>query len=418
MCVTYESLFHSYIYMLICTSYSKAALAGQLNIPMTFEDLSALSTVVRKEVLSGELQRRIKGMESVPPSDIDSIVDSLVSMSLSDVVDVIQDPSRLREKVQNVQVALAKSSEPAAKETTTKEAPPKSSPSPAASQDSRLLDPNVLNATASAPDHPSTPVSFSTSLSTPPRTSSPATGAPAVPSGAPERERMRAAVAKLEPTSSKAEEITALIMGLSKRERAMCLFSAEVLRAKVADAKMVLESEDAEDAEEVPQQPVPVTPARKGTASSILEGSSPQTPDLSSRGPSAAASPTAPVTPPSKSLSTTLTSSTSAAAGAGAKESYTLSTLAALPAGKVVSVLRSDSSLGEGLGLAKPDALIVKATDELIDSLADLAVPKQKQQIGDKLFRVVKGFGIKGAVSLQLPFFLLYSFFFLCCFSF
>lgn len=397
--------------MLICTSYSKAALAGQLNIPMTFEDLSALSTVVRKEVLSGELQRRIKGMESVPPSDIDSIVDSLVSMSLSDVVDVIQDPSRLREKVQNVQVALAKSSEPAAKETTTKEAPPKSSPSPAASQDSRLLDPNVLNATASAPDHPSTPVSFSTSLSTPPRTSSPATGAPAVPSGAPERERMRAAVAKLEPTSSKAEEITALIMGLSKRERAMCLFSAEVLRAKVADAKMVLESEDAEDAEEVPQQPVPVTPARKGTASSILEGSSPQTPDLSSRGPSAAASPTAPVTPPSKSLSTTLTSSTSAAAGAGAKESYTLSTLAALPAGKVVSVLRSDSSLGEGLGLAKPDALIVKATDELIDSLADLAVPKQKQQIGDKLFRVVKGFGIKGAVSLQLPFFLLYSFF-------
>lgn len=397
--------------MLICTSYSKAALAGQLNIPMTFEDLSALSTVVRKEVLSGELQRRIKGMESVPPSDIDSIVDSLVSMSLSDVVDVIQDPSRLREKVQNVQVALAKSSEPAAKETTTKEAPPKSSPSPAASQDSRLLDPNVLNATASAPDHPSTPVSFSTSLSTPPRTSSPATGAPAVPSGAPERERMRAAVAKLEPTSSKAEEITALIMGLSKRERAMCLFSAEVLRAKVADAKMVLESEDAEDAEEVPQQPVPVTPARKGTASSILEGSSPQTPDLSSRGPSAAASPTAPVTPPSKSLSTTLTSSTSAAAGAGAKESYTLSTLAALPAGKVVSVLRSDSSLGEGLGLAKPDALIVKATDELIDSLADLAVPKQKQQIGDKLFRVVKGFGLKGAVSLQLPFFLLYSFF-------
>lgn len=385
---------------------------------MTFEDLSALSTVVRKEVLSGELQRRIKGMDSVPPSEIDSIVDSLVSMSLSDVVDVIQDPSRLREKVQNVQVALAKSSEPAAKETSTKEAPPKSSPSPAASQDSRLLDPNVLNATASAPDHPSTPVSFSTSLSTPPRTSSPATGAPAVPSGAPERERMRAAVAKLEPTSSKAEEITALIMGLSKRERAMCLFSAEVLRAKVADAKMVLESEEAEEAEEVPQQPVPVTPARKGTASSILEGSSPQTPDLSSRGPSAAASPTAPITPPSKSLSTTLTSSTSASAGAGAKESYTLSTLAALPAGKVVSVLRSDSSLGEGLGLAKPDALIVKATDELIDSLADLAVPKQKQQIGDKLFRVVKGFGIKGAVSFQLPSSFRYTPFSLGCFYF
>ncbi|KAN0124312.1 hypothetical protein V8E52_001961 [Russula decolorans] len=53
------------------------------------------------------------------------------------------------------------------------EMPPEKTPSPANSQDSHLLDTNALNATASAPEHPSTPISVAASLSTPPCTSSP-----------------------------------------------------------------------------------------------------------------------------------------------------------------------------------------------------------------------------------------------------
>ena len=101
-------------------------------------------------------------------------------------------------------------------------------------QDLRLLD--APNATASAPDHPSTPLSMPATLSTPPRTESPS-GSVSTPQS--ERDRMLAAVAKLE--SSQIADLTDLLMSLPKRERAMCLFNVEVLRAKIADAKLVLE---------------------------------------------------------------------------------------------------------------------------------------------------------------------------------
>lgn len=336
---------------------------------MTYEDLSALSPVVRREVLTGELQRRIKTMDVIPPSDADAVVDALIGLSLADVVDAIQEPSKLTEQVQHIHNVLThKPQEP--KEH--KQRSLSKSPSPSASQDSRLLDPNALNATASAPEHPSTPVSLSASSS--PRTSSPAGGAGttslAGASGTSERDRLLVAVGKLEP--SRSEEITELLMSLSKRERAMCLFNVEVLRAKVADAKGVLDVDDegAEPPTSAPAQ-VPVTPVRKTatTSQSLLEDS-PRTPDLSSRGPSAAASPTAPTTPPS--------------APAIAPQTYTVETIARLPAAKIIEIITSGA--GGSLGLSKADPMVVKATDEFIDSLAGQTVPRQKQALGDKLF--------------------------------
>lgn len=330
---------------------------------MTLEDLSALTPVVRKEILTGELQRRVRGMNEVPAFDVDAIVNSLVGLSLTDVVTAIQDPTRLSEAVQETQAGLRK-----AQEYPIKSKERSKSPSPAASADSRLLDPGVLAATASAPDHPSTPVSLSTPLSTPPRMSSPA--AAAIPGGgASDRDRLSAAVAKLEPDSEHAAAITELLMSLTKRERALCLFNGEVLRGKVADARAVLDSDDTEDVASA-SAPAPVTPARKTTATSLDE--SPHTPALSSRGPSAAASPAAPVTPPSKSATTQLA------------ESFTLVKLAQMPAAKVIEIVQ-DTATVDALGLRKADPMITKATDEFIDSLSDLAISKQKQQLGDKL---------------------------------
>ncbi|KAI5122093.1 hypothetical protein M0805_002215 [Coniferiporia weirii] len=363
-------------------SYYNAALAGHLNMSLSLEDLTALSPVVRKEVLTGELHRRVKAMNEVSASDVDGIVDALVGLSLAEVVEVIHDTAKFSEAIQNAQNTL---NNPPDFRSKSKER--SKSPSPAASADSRLLDPNVLAATASAPDHPSTPVSLSTPLSTPPRTSSPASAAQPGGGGASERERLGVAVARLESDPARAEAITELLMSLSKRERAMCLFNVEVLRGKVADAKIVLDSDDA-DEEPAPVAPVPATPVRKATAASTLEDS-PQTPALSSRGPSAAASPAAPVTPPSKSVSSSLAAP------------VTLDKLAQMPAAKVIEVVR-DGTTADALGLPKIDPIIVKATDEFIDSLAAHPVPKQKQQVGDKLFRVVKNFGIKGAPKVTI----------------
>lgn len=322
---------------------------------MRYDDLAALSPVVRKEVLTGELSRRVKTMDLVPSKDIDGIVESLVSVSLSEVMQVIDDPAKLAEQVHNVQSSL----KPMKRSTLNK------SPSPSASQDSRLLDPGALNATASAPEHPSTPISVTASLSTPPRTSSPSGSVPPTS----ERERMVAAVSKLE--SSRQSELTDLLMSLPKRERAMCLFNVEVLRAKLADAKMVLDSDDAEEehlkssetqSTKSAPQTTPITPQTKKTLPKSED--SPQTPALSSRGPSAASSPL-PGTP-------------------GGATTHTIASLARLPAAEIIRLATSSSATG--LPVPKADPLVVQATDAFIDGLLDKPPQSQKQQLGDKLY--------------------------------
>lgn len=323
---------------------------------MRYDELAALSPVVRKEVISGELSRRIKSMDTVPVEDLEHVVDSISALSLSDVLTAIQDPDKLAERIQNATTAfnISKTSSPA------------KSPSPPASQDSRQAD--ALNAPASAPDHPSTPISMPASLSTPPRTESPSGSVPP-PS---ERDRMAAAVAKFE--SSQVSELTELLMSLPKRERAMCLFNVEVLRAKIADAKMVLDIDDVDEAAPAKSPQTPATPQARRLAPSTV--TSPQTPDLSSRGASAAASP-APTTP-------------------GGATGYTIASLARLPASEIIRLASAPSA---DFPLAKADPLVTKATDEFIDSLVDKQPQLQKQSVGDKLFRVIKAFGLKGAVS-------------------
>lgn len=374
----------SLLRMLDSFTFTQAALSGTLSLPMRYDDLSALSPVVRKEVLTGEFSRRVKNLGTVPADDVDAIVESLINVSLSEAVQCIESPDKLAEHVEHIKDKLKPTRSLHDK-----------SPSPSASQDSQLLNPNVTaSVTASAPEHPSTPISVNASLSTPPRTSSPSGSVPPTS----ERDRMAAAINKLE--SSRQNELTDLLMSLPKRERAMCLFNAEVLRAKLADAKMVLESDDDEeekaDAQSTKSAP-PVTPQAKKTAVSKV-AESPQTPDLSSRGPSAASSPL-PGTP-----------------GSIGSISYTIPSLAKLPAAEIIRMATSTS----GANLPKADPLVVQATDEFIDGLLDKPVQAQKQQLGDKLyviswafidhqllgadlpslhrFKVVKSFGIKGAV--------------------
>lgn len=313
---------------------------------MRYDDLAALSPVVRKEVLTGELSRRIKSSDAVPAKELDVVVESLVGLSLSEVVAGIQDPSKLAEQVASARAALKP-----------KIPSPAKSASPANSQDSRVLDQSQLAATASAPEHPSTPISVSASLSTPPRTSSPSGSVPPIS----ERDRMAAAVSKIE--STRQGELVELLMSLPKRERAMCLFNVEVLRVKIADAKMVLDSSEGEEEPKADSSspPVPVTPQAKKPPTVPLEDS-PQTPALSSRGPSAASSPV-PVTPSSA--------------------SHTIASLARLPAADIIKLANSSSATG--LPMPKADPLVVKATDEFIDGLLDKPIPVQKQQLGDKL---------------------------------
>ena len=329
---------------------------GNLNVPLTYNSLATLSPVVRREVLTGEFSRRVKTYDAVSDKAAEALVESLVSLSLSNVLQYLDNSEKFKDQVEIYQTKFPKEEIKPSPSRTVSEA----------SQDSRILEMN--NATASAPEHPSTPVSVSPSILTPPRTSSPAGSVPPLS----ERDRVYAAVAKLE--SSRQGELTDLIMSLPKRERAMCLFNAEILRSKLVDAKMVLESDDIEeDGKATDTQstksapaPVPVTPQAKKTTP--LLDASPQTPELSSRGASAATSPT-PVTPGSSS------------------SAHTIASLAKLPAAEIVRLATSASATG--LPLPKADPLVVQTTDAFIDGLLDKPIQAQKQALGEKLYAML-----------------------------
>ncbi|KZS98505.1 hypothetical protein SISNIDRAFT_472397 [Sistotremastrum niveocremeum HHB9708] len=357
-------------------SYLHAALSGNWNSPMRYDELAALSPVVRKEVLTGELSRRVKNLEGVAVAgpEVESVVQSLLGLSLTEVVDGIQDTTKLTEQVKAVKDRLAAPSQ-------SSEASLSNSPAP--SQDSALMDSKLLDATASAPEHPSTPLSLSVSLSSPPRTSSPS-GSVAPTS---EKERLIAAVSKLEP--AKAVEITDLLMSLTKRERALCLFSTEVLKQKVAEAKEVVElvaAGDEGDDTTATAMPTPITPhAKKASISSVL---SPHTPVEAADAPVSADVPSRPAT----------------TAGVTSSPTYTLTSLARLPASEIIKIATSSPNT-TGLPLPKSDPTVVKETDEFIDSLKGQTSSQQKQAVGEKLFKFVKssGFGkTAGKITIQL----------------
>jgi polyadenylate-binding protein len=365
---------------------------------MRYDDLSALSPVVRSEVLNGELLRRVRETDGVEDDEIDDIVRSMMELSLDQIVCSLQNRNTFLGQIEIARQCrqpqplsapvLDALNEPIALRPTT---------SRAASASSTLLDPQTLAATASAPEHPSTPVSFNPSVATPPRTASP-TGSFAT-AGQGEKERLYNAVARLEPQN--ATEITDLLLSLNKKERALCLFNADYLNSKVESAKNILSV--------LEDDPVPTPPASKpevtGTSQEMTtkraaaQSGSPKTPDLSySRGPSVAASPAAPVTPSITSMAIPLASSSSATT----TTVHTLSTLAKLSATEILKIAGGNPVATTGLPLPKADPLVTRSTDEFIDSIQRKTIAQQKQAVGDKLFKVVKAFGVKGAPKITI----------------
>ncbi|CAE7102324.1 unnamed protein product [Rhizoctonia solani] len=349
-------------------SYFTAALNGTLNVPMQFEELSALSPIVRRDILTGELTRRLKSTDGVQESEVDALVEAMVSMDLKEIVNGIQSPTLFADQLvharQNVGGVTNNGGSP---------------PSSDAGVEGKLSH----HPPSSAPEHPSTPVSFAGSRASPPRTSSPSGSALFGLDGSKlsERDRLARAVSKIEP--KKAQEITDLLLSLNKKERALCLFNTEYLRSKVTAAKDIIEvlnldDKGEDDASAQKSKAAPTTPKKSGTGPAV--DGSPHTPDLSSRGPSAAASPT-PTTPSHPTV-------------------HTLATLAKLSASEIVMLAGSPSATG--LPLPKADPTVVKTTDEWIDGLQDKTPHQQKQTVGDKLFRVIKAFGIKQAPKLTI----------------
>lgn len=213
------------------------------------------------------------------------------------------------------------------------------------------------------------------SLASSSRSASPAamaSGQPLVPQS--ERDRLLQAVSRLGLTN--AEPIVGLLLTLSKKERALCLFNGDVLRSKVSDAQGVLEASDADEVDisaklqnvqlENGQLPTPQSTPERRSAKSSREA--------------AAASATVP-------------------AQSSTPEVMTTATLAKMPALRLVELASSDTPSPL---MASPPAEVVQEIDAFMDGLKSRPVNEQKQKLGERLFKKIKELGFKSAPKLTI----------------
>lgn len=184
-----------------------------------------------------------------------------------------------------------------------------------------------------------------------------------------ERDRMLSAVQRM--GVPKAESIVGLLMTLSKKERALCLFNADVLRGKVHDAQSVIEASEGDETAlvsklenvslEQNQLPTPQpTPERRSQKGSM--------------GPS---------------VSPALVSEITTAAG-----------LAKLPAVKIIELAHSENPPP---AIAIPSTETSQEIDTFVDGLLTKSVNEQKQKLGERLFKRIKELGVvKGAPKLTI----------------
>ena len=85
--------------------YTKLADNGSLNLPMRYDDLAALSSVVRSEVLNGELLRRVRGTKGVELDEIDDIVRSMMELPLDQIACSLQDQNTFLSQIENARQA-------------------------------------------------------------------------------------------------------------------------------------------------------------------------------------------------------------------------------------------------------------------------------------------------------------------------
>ncbi|GAA5843235.1 hypothetical protein JCM3766R1_006632 [Sporobolomyces carnicolor] len=167
-----------------------------------------------------------------------------------------------------------------------------------------------------------------------------------------EHERLVNAVGRLNPDQTL--DIVKLIEGLSKRERALCLFDPAILAQKVQDAVLVLEAIRAEvDGKEASRAPVPTT------------------------------------------IETAIHTSTSTTRSVPAS----IRTLAELPSSEIVPLLAAATPI---LRLSTPTEAELESTRLFMEELEGLPVGQIKQKLGEKLFKVIKKSGVKRAPKITI----------------
>ena len=346
-----------------------------------YHQLMALSLSVRNEVLAGLIGRKIMqlpGFDDASPhaegaggdqakqDEVQELAEQMVAkLSMQESLETLRDPYSLISQVNAAQHAR--------KEQPTSSAATLSSPlEPASQQESKASESAAPKAPAASLLSPALPHTLSQRDNG--RASSAGADSASILSAAPasqkERARILAAVAAISPSDALIEDITDMLVGLPKKERAMCLFNQDFLKTKVEEAREILDISDGEDGEGVSSTSTPA--AKAEAAAPAVETTS------------------TPAAPAKEALP------------AASSPHYTLASLAKLPAAEIIKLANEPGSSGSlGLPLPKADPKVIKETDDFIDGLQGKTPQDQKQKVGDILFKKIKGFGVKGAPKIS-----------------
>ena len=206
--------------------------------------------------------------------------------------------------------------------------------------------------------------------------------------GLTERERLIFAVTKIE--TGRTGEIVDLLQGVSsesshdlvriliwssqleKKQRALCLFNPTYLESKIAEALEVLDS--------LEDDPIPSAP------SILLSPSDQSRTEIPST--------TSPLFPEASLRPTTITTLPTS-----------IVALAQLPAIDIIDLINTVSASHslDSLGITRIAPAVEQAMNQFFDSLQNSPIQLVKQSLGEKLFKEIKSFGIKGAVGHSFP---------------
>lgn len=317
-------------------SYFRAAASGeggegQLDV----DQLQSMSVTLRGDILRGGFSRRVKELDDVPDDQVESLVADLSNLRLPEAVSALNDKEQFEQRV----AELRRSSK-------------------------------GLEATAPAKETADLPASTT-------GTGDAASASWGALGGGSEREKLVRAMKEQAPAEPRAEELTDLLLGLPKKERAMALFNQDYLRNKIDEARAILEmADDDEDKENINGRAVTSPPLTKANLAKAQEEVS------------------------AKEAATKSAEGMSELAGASGAQKMTLAQLARKPAAEIVQM--ASGSEAARLPLPKADAAVTQETDAFIDSIKDLAPHDQKQKLGDQLFKKVRSFGVKGAPKITI----------------
>ncbi|EGF98694.1 uncharacterized protein MELLADRAFT_79638 [Melampsora larici-populina 98AG31] len=219
-----------------------------------------------------------------------------------------------------------------------------------------------------------------------------------------ERERMLTAVLKLNnPTiGQRLDELVDLLMGLPAKERKLCLFNPQVLATKVCEAKEIMDTPDevmeivnaSSAALPVPSPAVPVT--TNLDASNTSQAASLPTPAQTPSRPSSATRVNSEQAPAPTTQEPTIAASSTPALYLTTKD------LAKLPSKEIVDLIFTSSPLIQADIMPSFDQKVKEETDEWMDKLMTSTIHQQKQKLGEKVFKALRTFGIKGCPKLTV----------------